>query len=105
MSRVILMCGPAGSGKSTVARTLELEGYERLSVDTVAWDRGIAATLCLNHLRRTSAPRSRIAWSNSCAKALTWFDLIISGEAASTQTEACSDSSRKGAGDRFQRQR
>jgi hypothetical protein len=40
MSRVILMCGPAGSGKSTVARTLELEGYERLSVDTVAWDRG-----------------------------------------------------------------
>jgi hypothetical protein len=40
MSRVILMCGPAGSGKSTVARTLELEGYERLSVDAVAWDRG-----------------------------------------------------------------
>ena len=40
MGRVILMCGPAGSGKSTVARTLELEGYERLSVDTVAWDRG-----------------------------------------------------------------
>jgi predicted kinase len=40
MSRVILMCGPAGSGKSTVARTLELEGYERLSVDTLAWDRG-----------------------------------------------------------------
>ena len=40
MSRAILMCGPAGSGKSTVARTLELEGYERLSVDTLAWERG-----------------------------------------------------------------
>lgn len=35
------MCGPAGSGKSTVARQLaERHGMMRLSFDTEAWDRG-----------------------------------------------------------------
>ena len=34
------MCGPAGSGKSTVARGFEAGGMVRLSVDTVAWSRG-----------------------------------------------------------------
>lgn len=34
------MCGPAGSGKSTVARRLEAEGVVRLSVDQEAWSRG-----------------------------------------------------------------
>lgn len=34
------MCGPAGSGKSTVARRLETEGMVRLSMDTEAWARG-----------------------------------------------------------------
>lgn len=36
------MCGPAGSGKSTVARRLEDEdGLVRLSFDQEAWRRGI----------------------------------------------------------------
>ena len=35
------MCGPAGSGKSTVARRLEAEGMTRLSFDHEAWRRGI----------------------------------------------------------------
>lgn len=40
VSRVIFMCGPAGSGKSTVARTFEQQGMVRLSFDQEAWDRG-----------------------------------------------------------------
>ncbi|MFC4137514.1 MULTISPECIES: AAA family ATPase [unclassified Microbacterium] len=39
--RVVFMCGPAGSGKSTVARRLEGEGFVRLSFDREAWSRGI----------------------------------------------------------------
>lgn len=35
------MCGPAGSGKSTVARRLEAEGMTRLSIDQEAWRRGL----------------------------------------------------------------
>lgn len=35
------MCGPAGSGKSTIARRLEAGGMVRLSFDREAWDRGI----------------------------------------------------------------
>lgn len=34
------MCGPAGSGKSTVARGFEADGMVRLSVDAEAWARG-----------------------------------------------------------------
>ena len=41
MARVILMCGPAGSGKSTVARQYERQGMTRLSFDQEAWSRGI----------------------------------------------------------------
>ena len=41
MGRVIFMCGPAGSGKSTVARQFEQEGMVRLSFDQEAWSRGI----------------------------------------------------------------
>lgn len=37
---MIFMCGPAGSGKSTIARQLESEGMTRLSFDDVAWHRG-----------------------------------------------------------------
>jgi predicted kinase len=43
MGRVILMCGPAGSGKSTVARRYERQGMTRLSFDQDAWARGITA--------------------------------------------------------------
>ena len=43
MSRVIFMCGPAGSGKSTVAREYARQGMVRLSFDQEAWDHGIAA--------------------------------------------------------------
>lgn len=38
--RVILLCGPAGSGKSTVARSCRNAGYEVLSFDEEAWKRG-----------------------------------------------------------------
>jgi predicted kinase len=41
VGRVIFMCGPAGSGKSTVARQLEQQGMIRLSFDQEAWSRGI----------------------------------------------------------------
>jgi predicted kinase len=41
MGRVIFMCGPAGSGKSTVARRYERQGMARLSFDQEAWSRGI----------------------------------------------------------------
>ena len=41
MARVIFMCGPAGSGKSTVARQYERQGMKRLSFDQEAWSRGI----------------------------------------------------------------
>jgi predicted kinase len=43
VARVIFMCGPAGSGKSTVARQYERQGMARLSFDQEAWSRGIAA--------------------------------------------------------------
>jgi predicted kinase len=43
MGRVIFMCGPAGSGKSTVAREYERQGMVRLSFDQEAWSRGITA--------------------------------------------------------------
>lgn len=41
MTRVVFMCGPAGSGKSTVARELEEAGFFRLSFDQEAWARGL----------------------------------------------------------------
>jgi predicted kinase len=41
VGRVIFMCGPAGSGKSTVARQFEQQGMTRLSFDQEAWSRGI----------------------------------------------------------------
>src|SRR5690606_27467454 len=41
MPRVVFMCGPAGSGKSTVARELEAGGLVRLSFDDAAWARGL----------------------------------------------------------------
>ncbi|RYV49684.1 ATP-binding protein [Pengzhenrongella frigida] len=37
---MVLMCGHAGSGKSTVAHRLEAEGYVLLSFDEEAWRRG-----------------------------------------------------------------
>ncbi|BDZ41976.1 hypothetical protein GCM10025865_12750 [Paraoerskovia sediminicola] len=41
MARVVMMCGPSGSGKSVVARGLEADGWVRLSVDVEVWARGI----------------------------------------------------------------
>ncbi|PUB24030.1 putative kinase [Promicromonospora sp. AC04] len=40
-SRLVLMCGPAGSGKSTFARRLEDAGHVLLSIDELAWASGI----------------------------------------------------------------
>lgn len=45
MSRVILMCGPSGSGKSAYARRLEADGMVRLSFDHETWRRGLTAPL------------------------------------------------------------
>lgn len=39
--RLAFMCGPAGSGKSTVARALERDGLVRLSFDQETWNRGL----------------------------------------------------------------
>lgn len=36
-----MMCGPAGSGKTTYARRLEREGWTRLSFEVEYWARGI----------------------------------------------------------------
>jgi len=36
---VVLMCGVAGSGKTTCAQRLEREGYVRLSIDEEVWRR------------------------------------------------------------------
>ncbi|HEX6874371.1 MAG TPA: ATP-binding protein [Nocardioidaceae bacterium] len=43
MRRVIFMCGPAGSGKTTYARRLEAQGMTRLSFDVEMWRRGITS--------------------------------------------------------------
>lgn len=40
MTRVVFMCGPAGSGKSTYPRAFETQGLVRLSFDEEAWRRG-----------------------------------------------------------------
>ncbi|WP_231495942.1 ATP-binding protein [Cellulomonas sp. HZM] len=37
---VVLMCGPAGAGKSTAAARLERDGYVRLAFDERAWELG-----------------------------------------------------------------
>ena len=42
MSRVVLMCGPAGAGTSTYARGLEAAGMVRLSFDVEMWRRGLS---------------------------------------------------------------
>jgi predicted kinase len=52
MGRVIFMCGPAGSGKSTVARQYEHQGMARLSFDQEAWSRGITAMPLPEDVRR-----------------------------------------------------
>jgi predicted kinase len=46
------MCGPAGSGKSTVARQYEHLGMVRLSFDQEAWSRGIATMPLPDDVRR-----------------------------------------------------
>ena len=37
MSKVIMMCGVCGSGKTTYAKKKEQEGYIRLSIDEEIW--------------------------------------------------------------------
>lgn len=37
MSKVIMMCGVCGSGKTTYAKQKEKEGYIRLSIDEEMW--------------------------------------------------------------------
>lgn len=40
-TRVVMMCGPGGAGKTTYAKRLEREGWTRLSFEVEFWDRGI----------------------------------------------------------------
>lgn len=40
-SRVVFMCGTAGSGKSTYAKSLERQGFNRLSFDVESFKRGV----------------------------------------------------------------
>ena len=63
MGRVIFMCGPAGSGKSTVARRYEQQGMTRLSFDQEAWSRSITAMPLPQDVRRDieDALRARLA--------------------------------------------
>lgn len=63
MGRVIFMCGPAGSGKSTVARRYERQGMIRLSFDQEAWSRGVTAMPLAQDVRRDieNALRQRLA--------------------------------------------
>ncbi|MCH1883710.1 ATP-binding protein [Agrococcus sp. ARC_14] len=41
MAEVTLLCGPAGAGKTTLARELEASGALVLSYDREAWARGV----------------------------------------------------------------
>lgn len=41
MAHVTLLCGPAGAGKTTIARELEAEGAVVLSFDRAAWAMGV----------------------------------------------------------------
>src|SRR3954470_12186317 len=45
MSRVVVMCGPAGAGKTTYAKRLEHGGMTRLSFDVEMWGRGISTAV------------------------------------------------------------
>lgn len=40
MTQVVMVCGPAGSGKSAHARRLTTNGYTLLSFDAIAWELG-----------------------------------------------------------------
>ena len=51
MPKVTLLCGPAGAGKTTYARTLERRGAVRLSMDEAVWDDG---------WRQDEPPRQRL---------------------------------------------
>jgi len=44
MTPVILLCGVAGAGKTTYARTLESDGYVRVSYDEEMWALGCDST-------------------------------------------------------------
>lgn len=43
--RVVMTCGPAGSGKTTFARQLEVQGFARLSIDEEVWKRIQSGTI------------------------------------------------------------
>jgi predicted kinase len=59
MVRVVFMCGPAGAGKSTVARRMEAEGFVRLSFDQEAWSRGIRKMPLAEDVHRDIAAQLR----------------------------------------------
>lgn len=65
MPQVVFMCGPAGSGESTVARLLEAQGRTRLSYDQEAWNRGLRVMPLIKMLTTRSMQTCDAAWSSS----------------------------------------
>ena len=46
-SQAIIMCGISGSGKTHYAHQLEEEGYTRLSLDALIWEKAGAELFCM----------------------------------------------------------
>lgn len=57
---VVLVCGVAGAGKSTHARSLEADGFARLSFDEVAWDEGFRDHPLPDEVARSIHDRLRV---------------------------------------------
>ncbi|WP_313812743.1 ATP-binding protein [Glutamicibacter sp.] len=54
-SRVVMMCGPGGAGKTTYAKKLEFEGWTRLSFEVEFWQRGITSMPTSEEARQVAA--------------------------------------------------
>jgi len=81
---VVLMCGLAGSGKTTYSKELETRGYVRLSVDEEVWERfgrfGVDYDASLYEAHSAVARRS-------LDERLT--SLVTQGAVTSSSTRAC----------------
>ena len=57
---VVMMCGVAGAGKTTLAKQLEAAGYLRLSIDEEVW-RGLSSLSLCRVFSRSRGPAARSA--------------------------------------------
>lgn len=60
MTKLVLTCGLAGSGKSTYAKSLEAQGWLRFSIDTEAWKLGHTSHPLPKEIRDGIVARQRI---------------------------------------------